>query len=167
VTAAHCLHLNHFRLVGVYLQHGGIYEISAAVPHESFNFPYYDIALLKLKRPVTGIRPIPMRISGPVPEGTTASIVGFGYHSGLSATDPTVVPRAGMKFTGWVTTGACDPPLDNAFVCWSFVKDSLQHLSASTCEGDSGGPLLVLEKDTWTLAGLTAGGKTCQPGDRP
>ncbi|MBA8889714.1 hypothetical protein FHW12_003961 [Dokdonella fugitiva] len=166
-TAAHCVNAEGATLSGVYFQHGGVHDVVAAIAHPSFAFPRFDIALLTLKDDVTGIVPLALNTRAAVAPGTPAQIVGFGYHSGLGS--EAIVRRTGMKFYGNVATSACDAAYQGqGLICWTFEARSGAALSGSTCNGDSGGPLLVVEDGAWRLAGLTSGGGAdCTVGDRP
>jgi hypothetical protein len=88
-------------------------------------------------------------------------LVGFGSN-GLSSS-------VGIKQSGKVTIAACtiDHPNDRN-VCWSFREpQGAPGSNSDTCEGDSGGPLLVDFGDGDVVAGLTSGGSadSCLPPD--
>ena len=42
----------------------------------------------------------------------------------------------------------------------NFIYAVFDGTGSNTCNGDSGGPVFLQEGDTWTIAGVTAGGDT-------
>jgi hypothetical protein len=182
LTAAHCK--EEAEPQKVYFQHGGIYDIKPPIQvNPRYSFPFADLAIIFLTQPVVGISPIPINDITDVAPNSSGQIIGFGYHSGslqLASTDPTPMPegggagassalvtKPGMKLRANITSNSC--PTDQSgqsLICWTYVQGPLQSLNGSTCFGDSGGPFIKNIGGQWRLAGVTAGGKTCAPGDR-
>ncbi|MEO6688305.1 MAG: trypsin-like serine protease [Dokdonella sp.] len=172
LTAGHCVkNANLPAPAAVFFQHAGIHSVASSIVHPTFAFPSADLAIVFLKDSVTGIQPLALNQVARISPGTSARIIGYGYHSGLADVPgaiATVVPQAGMKFSGTVTTGACEAEsIGKGLICWTYQAGNLESLAASTCHGDSGGPLIVWSNGGWLLAGVTSGGQTCLPGDKP
>jgi hypothetical protein len=172
LVAAHCvdddLVANHYL---VYLQHAGLLPVVSITVHPSYDeddFPLFDVAVLKLGTWVTGIAPSPINQTDPAPfiDGATGIIVGFGKTEGL-ATD------YGIKRAGTVETVNCPSNLpagadDDDVLCWSFLDPvDPPGTDSNTCNGDSGGPMLVDFGDGLVVAGVTSGGTSgdCLPDD--
>jgi hypothetical protein len=160
LTAAHCVEgdtdASHY---WVYLQHAGIQTVTSVVPHPSYTpsgFPEFDVAILKLAAPVTGVVPTPINTAASPSFGSAGTIAGFGQTSG-GAND------YGIKRAGAVVTSDCTgivSPLGNTeLVCWRFTSPvGPPGTDANTCQGDSGGPLFVDLGSGVTVAGVTSGG---------
>lgn len=146
----------------VFLQHGGQLPVRSVEIHPDYNFGTGgDLAVLKLATPMTGILPLPInRVASPA-LGTPATLVGFGT-TGLDNS-------VGIKRWGKATVAACtdDHPGDRN-VCWSFREpQGAPGSNSDTCEGDSGGPLIVSQGGGAAVAGVTSGGSSfsCLPPD--
>ena len=75
----------------------------------------------------------------------------------------------GSKRAGMVVTGPCSPGVSGTTsVCWSFAEPvGPPGTDSNTCNGDSGGPLLIDRGTGPTVAGVTSGGDSfdCLPPD--
>ncbi|MFQ5515799.1 MAG: trypsin-like serine protease, partial [Myxococcota bacterium] len=160
LTAAHCVEgdatPSHY---WVFLQHAGIQAVTAITRHPSYLpswFPEFDVAVLSLETPVTGIEPTAVNTVASPPLGWSGTIVGFGQTAG-GAND------FGLKRFGRVVTTDCSgtvPGLGNAeLVCWRFQSPiGAPGEDSNTCNGDSGGPLLIDLGSGEVVAGVTSGG---------
>jgi len=161
LVAAHCVDVlapSHYL---VYLQHAGIFSVAAIARHpdsSSDSFPLADVAVLTLDDWVTGIAPTAIASVDPtafIP--ATGTIVGFGQTWG-SGND------YGIKRAGAVQTAACPLGLPNGasepeVVCWTFDSPlGPPGADANTCNGDSGGPLLLDLGAGTVVAAVTSGG---------
>ena len=109
-----------------------------------------DIALLKLKQPVTDVAPVVLyrgddelgRIAKIVGKGATGNgATGYGAHDAHR----TELRRAFNKITS----------ADGRWFCYVFdPAPSALPLEGMTGNGDSGGAVLIQAKDQWLLAGL-------------
>ena len=137
----------------VFLQHGGVVPVAAIHVHPDYIFPTADLAVLKLGAPIGGIAPVALA-TAPPPDGTAGTVVGFGRTGAGS--------DYGLKRVGSVVTSACPSVSLDLPVCWAFDGNG-----ANTCNGDSGGPLLIGSGADATIAGVTSGGEsaTCAPPD--
>lgn len=140
----------------VFFQHLGFVGIESITVHPAYDFPVADVAVVRLATPVDGLAAT--ALASVVPSiGTPGTIVGFG-RSGGSFDD------YGLKRVGDVTTTPCAPGIsDETSVCWTFTGPG-----SNTCNGDSGGPLFVVEPGGLAVAGVTSGGESasCLPTDR-
>ncbi len=146
----------------VFLQHAGFVEVASVAVHPDFDFPVADLAVLKLAAPVAGIRPTPINTTAALAPGTPGTIAGFGRIGGGDFT-------YGLKRRGGVETAPCGDGLsDTTSVCWDFLEPlGAPGDDSNTCNGDSGGPLLVDFGCGPVLAGVTSGGDsaTCLADD--
>ncbi len=169
VTAAHCIATDpdHKADISpaaykVFLQHAGLFNVRK-IHLQRLDLPDVskDIAILELDRPVSGIVPIRPRVDDKPANIIRAMIAGFGRTGGL-ATD------YGMKRRGNVCLKQC-PGNDRDNLCWEFQSSSgPPGVASNTCNGDSGGPVLVTDTRKVTqLAGVISGGsiESCLSGD--
>lgn len=163
LTAQHCVEGESASNLKVFLQHGGMFDVSSIAVAPGYNFPDGDIAVLTLSTPVTGIAPTHINDIEDPPFGSSGTIVGFG-RSGGSNDD------YGLKRAGSVTTAACVAPAnDDDSVCWDFNSPlGAPGSNANTCNADSGGPLFLTLGGQTVVAGVTSGGAldSCLVGDR-
>jgi hypothetical protein len=140
--------------VAFFLPQAGFFSVSSIEIPPSYAFSQQgDAAVLELGTPLRSIRPRHINELARLPYGTFGTIVGYG----LSETTD-----FGIRREGTISTISCTMPggvPDSTNICWN---SSLPN--SSTCEGDSGGPLLADVGAGLTLAGITTGGdeSTCQ-----
>lgn len=98
-----------------------------------------------------------------LPVGRSAEIVGFGVtnlidHDGhVVATNVLDETSAGIKLFARVEIGACPTHLVDGLLCWKYRFDPTANLG-STCNGDSGGPIITTSDGLDVLAGVISGG---------
>ncbi len=133
LTAGHCCDgIQPSQLKQFSFEVGGKnYDWAATYIHPTYSFPDGDVALIKLKKNVTGITPAVLRTTAPI-VGDFMTIVGFGL-TGTGASGTT--GGAGKKRYGTVRLDGVDP----FFVTWNFDSPELHN----TAPGDSGGPGFV------------------------
>eukprot|EP00727_Mastigamoeba_balamuthi_P004818 m51a1_g14334 putative serine protease 27-like (1717) ;mRNA; r:128631-137854 len=136
--------------------------IVRAITHPDFDLDlmHNDVALLKIDRPVTGVRFGRIAPTGylDLPAGTKVWGIGWGtmYESGvpsatLMETKMPIVSRADCRRLG------NDTALAESTLCTGFNEGG-----RDTCQGDSGGPLLhVAEDGTYVQVGITSYGPGC------
>jgi len=84
----------------VYLQHGGIFSVSAAAVAPGYQFGVAeDVAVLTLASPATGVPPTPINTQASPAPGTRGIIAGFGITGGSK-------DDAGLLRQGQVTTAS-------------------------------------------------------------
>jgi hypothetical protein len=174
ITTAHCFNAYAAEKNHLFFQHAGFVEIESATRHPAYvaAFPpnpldtdalrVEDIAFIKLAQPVSGIVPSTLIRFGAPPLGETGRIVGFGRDPITAVSAAGIDDNAGLKRSGDVTLAACEGSLAGEDVlCWQ-PPDPPQPLGppgedVSTCDGDSGGPLFVVEQGMRVVAGVTKG----------
>jgi hypothetical protein len=156
LTAAHCVaedaEVSNYRM---FLQHGGIVKIkSIDWQKKDYREPTVDgeqadIAVLTLEEPISGIAPEPINLDREHAPNVPGTIVGFG-RTGGKATD------YGLKRFGPVKAAECGEGFTkNEMVCWDYGGGG-----SNTCNGDSGGPLLVSQNRAQeVISGVTSGGR--------
>ena len=145
----------------VFLQHAGTFAVESVAVRSDFAFPLADVAVLRLGTPVTGIRPSRLNTAATPAAGTAGTIVGFGRQGGG-------VHDYGLKREGSVALTDCTTVPQDTSVCWRFRAPlGAPGTDSNTCNGDSGGPLLVDLGTGPVLAGVTSGGdaQECTPPD--
>ncbi len=160
LTAAHCFDGN--RTPASYLvffQNLGFVKIKdIALNDAEYKFPYADLAVVTLAKPVEGIAPISINASATPIEGGIATIVGYGRTGGHRQ-------DFGIKRHGSVRFGTCQPAdADKKLLCWNFDADIKTTTKASnTCNGDSGGGVFMVDKRgrrrVQLLVGVVSGGR--------
>jgi uncharacterized membrane protein len=144
----------------VFLQNGGIYNVSEVKVHPGWTIPGPDLAILKLSTPVNGIAPTRINTTQPVPDRSQATIVGFGIGYG---------EFGGIKRIGAVQTTDCQFLPSNAdSICWWFeypLDDPGQ--DSNFCFGDQGGPMFIDFGNGPVVVGTHSGGfsSDCSPPD--
>jgi hypothetical protein len=147
----------------IYFQHAGSVAVTDIRISDDYNFPAADLAVARLARPLTNIAPLSLNSKTPIGPRTEGYIVGFGEHSALNAngapvSSTRVAYSEGIKLWGTVTTDTCTGDYSGkGLICWLGIKNGSQTIRASTCHGDSGGPLITGSPDNWVLAGVTSG----------
>ncbi|XP_068622389.1 trypsin-1 isoform X2 [Battus philenor] len=139
--------------------------VNTIVRHRSFDADSYnnDIALLKLRKPVTFskiIKPVCLPPVGTEPAGKQGIVVGWGRTS-EGGQLPAIVQEVkvpilsltqcrGMKYRASRIT--------NNMLCAG-------RASTDSCQGDSGGPLLVQQGEKYQIVGIVSWGVGCgRPG---
>lgn len=166
LTAAHCLcppgalgsesctrrGLTNPASLLVFLPHGGLFDVESVAIHPSYEFTRGgDVGVVRLAVPATGIAPAAINLARRPPDGSAATIVGFGSAGG--GPPAFRLPDFGLKRDGHIVTGPCSENIDGAtHVCWTFVGDG-----ASTCIGDSGGPLFADLGEGMAVTGTVSG----------
>jgi hypothetical protein len=175
LTARHCVDgtSNPAPPSAVFFQHAGLVGLATTrplVPYPRLEFPHGDLAIVFLERDITEITPARLNDLEPLPAGTRARAVGFGFRSGASLAGTAsaglpIIRETGLKLHAAVLTSAC--PGDYAgssLICWVMPRNSFHANVGSTCQADSGGPLFANIRGVMVLAGVTtAGDADCQP----
>jgi V8-like Glu-specific endopeptidase len=167
LTAAHCIadapNKEDYGKYRMFFQEGGVAEIASiewqpkAYVSPDERGATADIAILKLKQPITGIAPAPINEAREHAPDIKGKIVGFGRTRGAA-------PDYGLKRFGEIKAAACGGGTDSSdLLCWNYRGQA----DANTCDGDSGGPLFLSEgRPAEVVSGVTSGGSPdCSPVD--
>ena len=115
------------------------------------NYAANDLTLAKLEKKVTGIKPVKISIK-PLKRGDSVKAVGFGMHGWSGSTNPDWHLRHVDLKVSWVTQ--------------NWIYTSVGPNMEGPCAGDSGGPLLVWNRNEWSVvAALFGGGYDCRSGN--
>ncbi len=153
LTAAHCVESGGGGFIGdtngTFTVGGETYKTVKVTVHPNYNVndfgAGYDIAIMELDRPVTGVTPSQINRVAPT-VGQTLTLVGFGEAGTTSSPDH----GFGVKNVG--TT-----PIDSIskeHISWTLDNAN----EAATAPGDSGGPAFVNVNGKLVIAGITSGG---------
>ena len=108
-----------------------------------------DLALVVLDAPVTGITPLPVRLTGPVSGGEVVRAVGYGQND-QNAPVGTRFRKDGVAVLAvGSTVSSSQTPLGS----------SEFEVGESMCEGDSGGP--AIDETTGAVVGIVSRGGAC------
>jgi V8-like Glu-specific endopeptidase len=176
LTAAHCVYdidsPGHLKIAAGLdnlssIPGGTVFQVDGIYVHPMFNdhdssTPDSDIALVHLINPVTGGEVIPMYRGNNSLDGMSAVAIGWGSTCGYHATScsyrPEQLSEVELPIVDNDTCSAAAkkfsmPSVDETVICAGDGKGG-----RDTCEGDSGGPLLVNLDNRWVLAGITSAG---------
>merc|ERR1712215_666423 len=161
LTAAHCVHDKekaYKAYLGLVLKSTKEQSVVRNIikidlhPKYGYSFPY-DIALIKMSEPVDNIRPICL------PTDSSQDYVGFrATATGWGRTLDEKYPDKLQENTNMevITNARCQYSwhgVTNAIIC-AIVPGKV----GGTCEGDSGGPLIVKDGRNYVLIGVTCTG---------
>jgi V8-like Glu-specific endopeptidase len=142
LTAAHCLS-GDVATVTIQTTLGAIPSTSI---HPISSFREEDLGSLDVGVIITSqslsLPTFPILVGRPARTGETAVIAGYGSDRG---------GQGGTLQAGTMTVDRVDT---------NFIYAVFDGTGSNTCNGDSGGPFFLQEGDTWTIAGVTAGGDT-------
>ncbi|XP_015274260.1 PREDICTED: transmembrane protease serine 13 [Gekko japonicus] len=180
LTAAHCFFMNSEKILDEWKVFAGASDLShlaegIPVSHVIINSNYsddhddYDIALMKLSRPLTlsaQVRPACLPMSGQkfLP-GRTCSITGFGK---INESDENTSPKLREAEVKIIDYKLCNSQnvyegyLTPRMMCAGYLQGG-----RDACQGDSGGPLVCQESNRWYVAGVTSWGTGCGQRNKP
>lgn len=128
----------------------------------------YDIALMRLTRPITVSdvrRPVclpPKDYS--ITAGTYMTVTGWGYRRENGAAAD-ILQEANIPL---IAQSVCSSPtvygsiITNRMLCAGFPEGKVD-----ACQGDSGGPLVHISDSSWNLVGVVSWGVGCARKGKP
>lgn len=162
LTAAHCVaHVGQALLTVALIAEGEVVEreVSTVVPHPEYNGHQHDIALLKVGEPFSSP---PLCLSLLVPEGLSASLVGWGktspegsHSEALRETEVTILPGSRCRSAY------------RQFFRKGMLCAGSEGLGRDACQGDSGGPLMLFMGGAWVQVGVVSFGYGCARPEYP
>uniref|UniRef100_A0A8C2X179 Vitamin K-dependent protein C n=1 Tax=Cyclopterus lumpus TaxID=8103 RepID=A0A8C2X179_CYCLU len=179
LTAAHCLE-NNFRFrvrLGDYERHRDEGTEVTLKVIRTFKHPHYesrtvdnDIALMRLETPAPFSQyVVPACLPGrDMAErvlhlnGTLTVVTGWGKQ-GMD--DTTFSSALNVIRVPLVDRGLCSRQMTNN-ISDNVLCAGVLGQRTDACEGDSGGPMVALYRDTWFLVGLVSWGEGCGRGDK-
>ncbi|CAN7986330.1 unnamed protein product, partial [Ixodes hexagonus] len=183
ITAAHCVWYEHYhaqRLLKVHLgghardvnEHGEVWaEVEEICVHSDYNHHRKtslkaDIAIMKLRQTVhmsSSIQPVCLpRNYEELAGDSNVYVTGWGHTNARLKSGSHHLKQATTKVINTEDcrdhSGRMLPP---GVLCG-------MHDYGSSCEGDSGGPVVHISNDTWTIHGIVIGGpEVCGEDDEP
>jgi len=184
VTAAHCVKRRCSEvdedvkeidvMLGVHDLENDIGErvkVKRIVSHPSYDYysHNFDIALLELEKDVS-YAALPLVDKNADLDGKDAIIIGWGSiqpcrYDPPAALQQVSVPIVSNYKCNEAYNTVCNPflykyPITEYMMCAGYGDEE-----KDSCYGDSGGPIMIKEGDTWKLAGIVSWGEGCaQPG---
>jgi secreted trypsin-like serine protease len=139
-------------------------RVSKIVMHPNYRSSdlNYDVALLKLSRPLTFNQYVaPVTLAAVPATGRAVQVVGWGaLRSGGSS--PTKLRKAQVNIYDFVTCQNVYKPLGISLrVTNTMFCASTPQFDKDTCQGDSGGPIFFKANNEWRQVGLTSKGEGC------
>uniref|UniRef100_A0A8C6YPQ0 Transmembrane serine protease 13 n=1 Tax=Nothoprocta perdicaria TaxID=30464 RepID=A0A8C6YPQ0_NOTPE len=179
LTAAHCFFI--MKILDDWRVYGGVSDLkqrSEGIPvsqviinsNYSDDHDDYDIALMKLSRPLTlsGVRPACLPMHGQrFLTGRSCFITGFGKtreNEGEDNTSPKL-REAEVKLIDYKVCNSdkvYEGYLTPRMMCAGYLQGG-----KDACQGDSGGPLVCEDGGRWYVAGVTSWGTGCGQKNKP
>ncbi|RXG56109.1 Serine proteinase stubble [Armadillidium vulgare] len=139
-------------------------QINEVIIHENYvsniSTRYYDIALMKMKEPLTRysseISPICLPPTGPSYEGRTATVSGWGREH-ENGNNVNILRKANIKILSNIY---CNQKLGTTFN--QRIRLCADSSVGQTCPGDSGGPLMVHTGRQYLQVGIVSFGYGCK-----
>lgn len=138
-------------------------HVKRIIPHPSHSLltSDSDIALLELEAD-SQYEPISLIQKDAVIEGRDAVITGWGVTTDCLCQASRTLQEASVPV---VSNETCREAYSDEKISDNMLCAGYSEGGADTCGGDSGGPLIVQDRNTWRLAGITSWGEGCgEPG---
>ncbi|KAM8927692.1 transmembrane protease serine 13 [Pelodytes ibericus] len=146
-------------------------SVTTIVRHEYYNSDTddYDVALMKLKEPITysaTIQPACLPMTGEsFNPGFKCWISGFGKTVAISDESSINLMEAEVTI---ISTSQCNSAVVyNGAITERMMCAGELRGGVDSCQGDSGGPLVCEQNGRWYLAGVTSWGNGCGQANKP
>ncbi|KFZ58964.1 Transmembrane protease serine 13, partial [Antrostomus carolinensis] len=186
LTAAHCFFMNSMKILDDWKVYGGVSDlkqraegipVSQVIINSNYSDDHddYDIALMKLSRPLTLSEIRPARNTNRGNAWCCRGAWGCGgmkptlSHSSSCLADNTS-PKLREAEVKLIDYKICNSDkVWHTGIPWLGTEGHLlsPHHSAPLCQGDSGGPLVCEDNGRWYVAGVTSWGTGCGQKNKP
>uniref|UniRef100_A0A8C2TKS8 Transmembrane serine protease 13 n=1 Tax=Coturnix japonica TaxID=93934 RepID=A0A8C2TKS8_COTJA len=180
LTAAHCFFMNSMKILDDWKVYGGVSDlkqpmegipVSQVIINSNYSDDHddYDIALMKLSRPLTlsaQIRPACLPMHGQrFQTGRSCFITGFGKTRENEDNTSPKLREAEVKLIDYKICNSdkvYEGYLTPRMMCAGYLQGG-----KDACQGDSGGPLVCEDNGRWYVAGVTSWGTGCGQKNKP
>lgn len=130
--------------------------------HPDFQWPYYDVALIELAQPVLGVTPVAVNEKDLSTSTQTVTVVGWGLTDAQGKVASPLLKKLSASLMPKELCSMDAFPIKQGFKLGSetLCIQTEQH-QRSSCPGDSGGPLLLFDRDQYTQVGVVSWGSAC------
>ena len=118
----------------------------------------YDVGIILLEQPVTGVTPVKLGTSADDKVGTSGSLFGYGLHTSTPRDFSTALRTGDLSV---ISASKCAQAYPKAIIASELCTQDLKSKRAplvQACPGDSGGPTLVSTPDGPVEIGITSWG---------
>ncbi|NXH85273.1 TMPSD protease, partial [Edolisoma coerulescens] len=184
LTAAHCFFMNSMKILDDWKVYGGVSDlkqpmegipVSQVIINSNYSDDHddYDIALMKLSRPLTlSAFPAPHAPPWLLPmygqrfqTGRSCFITGFGKTRENEDNTSPKLREAEVKLIDYKICNSdkvYEGYLTPRMMCAGYLQGG-----KDACQGDSGGPLVCEDDGRWYVAGVTSWGTGCGQKNKP
>ncbi|NWV61013.1 TMPSD protease, partial [Malurus elegans] len=180
LTAAHCFFMNSMKILDDWKVYGGVSDlkqpmegipVSQVIINSNYSDDHddYDIALMKLSRPLTlsaQVRPACLPMYGQrFQTGRSCFITGFGKTRENEDNTSPKLREAEVKLIDYKICNSdkvYEGYLTPRMMCAGYLQGG-----KDACQGDSGGPLVCEDDGRWYVAGVTSWGTGCGQKNKP
>ncbi|XP_021231536.1 transmembrane protease serine 13 isoform X3 [Numida meleagris] len=180
LTAAHCFFMNSMKILDDWKVYGGVSDlkqpmegipVSQVIINSNYSDDHddYDIALMKLSRPLTlsaQVRPACLPMHGQrFQTGRSCFITGFGKTRENEDNTSPKLREAEVKLIDYKICNSdkvYEGYLTPRMMCAGYLQGG-----KDACQGDSGGPLVCEDNGRWYVAGVTSWGTGCGQKNKP
>ncbi|XP_040472249.1 transmembrane protease serine 13 [Falco naumanni] len=180
LTAAHCFFMNSMKILDDWKVYGGVSDlkqhtdgisVSQVIINSNYSDDHddYDIALMKLSRPLTlsaQVRPACLPMYGQrFQTGRSCFITGFGKTRENEDNTSPKLREAEVKLIDYKICNSdkvYEGYLTPRMMCAGYLQGG-----KDACQGDSGGPLVCEDHGRWYVAGVTSWGTGCGQKNKP
>ncbi|MEN0058695.1 MAG: serine protease [Bdellovibrio sp.] len=141
---------------------GRLLKIRSIKVHPEFAWPAYDIALIELAEPVADVSPLPLSSRDWGESAESVTVIGWGLTDSQGKTDSALVKKLTIPL---LPRALCSKDPFPVKMGYHLGPETLcietQNHTQSSCPGDSGGPLIIWEKDHYSQVGVVSWSSAC------